>query len=45
MKGKRLGMTNIKVQDRFLVIGDKKFNYKNIPQMHDERKTSWNDKY
>ena len=45
MKGKRLGMTNIKVLDRFLVIGDKKFNYKNFPQMHDERKTSWNDKY
>ena len=45
IKGKRLGMTNIKVLDRFLVIGDKKFNYKNIPQMHNERKTSWNDKY
>ena len=32
MKGKRLGMTNIKVLDRFLVIGDKKFNCKNFPQ-------------
>ena len=32
VKGKRLGMTNIKVQDRFLVIRDKRFNYKNIPQ-------------
>lgn len=32
VKGKHLGMTNIKVLDRYLVIGDKRFNYKNIPE-------------